>query len=99
VAVAPPRAARALRRSVGLPERDGVLVREVADGEAADRAGLRVGDLIVTANGGAVTSVDDLYDAIDALTDGAALAVEVVRGTDELAVSVTFGPARDEGSA
>ena len=31
VAIAPPRVARRLRRAVGLPERDGVLVRGVED--------------------------------------------------------------------
>ena len=36
VAVAPPRVARRLRRAVGLPERDGVLVRAVEDGSPAD---------------------------------------------------------------
>ena len=49
VAVAPPRVARRLRRAVGLPERDGVLVRAVEEGSAADRAGLQRGDLIVQA--------------------------------------------------
>src|SRR5215211_2453434 len=35
VAVAPPRVARRLRRAVGLPERDGLLVRDVEDGSPA----------------------------------------------------------------
>src|SRR6516225_4600757 len=49
VAIAPPRVARRLRRAVGLPERDGILVRAVERGSAADRAGLERGDLIVAA--------------------------------------------------
>ncbi len=49
VAVAPPRVARRLRRAVGLPERDGVLVRAVEEGSAAERAGIERGDLIVAA--------------------------------------------------
>ena len=40
VQVAPSRVARRLRRSVGLPERDGLLVREVAEGTRAHHAGL-----------------------------------------------------------
>ena len=51
VAVAPPRVARRMRRAVGLPERDGLLVRAVEDGSPADRAGLERGDLIVAAAG------------------------------------------------
>ena len=51
VAVAPPRVARRLRRAVGLPERDGVLIRAVEGGSPAERAGLERGDLIVAAAG------------------------------------------------
>ena len=46
VAVAPPRAARRMRRAVGLPERDGLLVRAVEDRSPAGGArGLEPGDL------------------------------------------------------
>src|SRR3954468_5119803 len=48
VAVAPAHVARRLRRSVGLPERDGVLVRGVEPGSPADAAGIAEGDLLVT---------------------------------------------------
>ena len=41
VAIAPPRVARRLRRAVGLPEREGVLVREVEDDSPAARRGHR----------------------------------------------------------
>ena len=42
--------------SVGLPERDGLLVRLVEDGSPGGRAGLRQGDLIVGAGGQDVTT-------------------------------------------
>ncbi len=47
VAVAPPRVARRMRRAVGLPERDGLLVRAVEDDSPAAGAGIERGDLIV----------------------------------------------------
>lgn len=99
VALAPGRAARQLRRSVGLPDRDGLLVRAVEPESPAGRAGLRQGDLIVEAAGRAVTRVDDLYQALDGLGDDESLPLRIVRGTDELSVSVTFGATREEGSA
>jgi S1-C subfamily serine protease len=99
VGLVPGRAARHLRRSVGLPDRDGVLVREVQEDSPADRAGVRGGDLIVEAGGQPVTGLDDLYDALDALEDGQSLALGVVRGAEDLAVSVTFGVSREEGTA
>jgi serine protease Do len=99
VGLVPGRAARHLRRSVGLPDRDGVLVREVQEDSPADRAGVRGGDLIVEAGGQPVAGLDDLYDALDALEDGQSLALGVVRGAEDLAVSVTFGVSREEGTA
>jgi serine protease Do len=88
VAVAPPRVARRLRGAVGLPEREGVLVRAVEDASPADRAGVERGDLIVAAAGEPVEDVDSLYRALDGA--GATLALSVVRGTEESDLTVAF---------
>jgi serine protease Do len=79
-----------LRASVGLPERDGLLVRSVESGSPADQAGLQVGDLLVTANGTALMTVDDLHTALDEARASGTLSLHVVRGNDELDVTVTF---------
>ena len=86
VAVAPTHVARRLRASVGLSERDGLLVRGVEDGSLAAKAGIREGDLIVSAAGRDVTDADDLFDALGAAT--VPFEVRVVRGNDERTVSV-----------
>jgi serine protease Do len=99
IGIAPPFAARRLRRAVGLPERDGLLVRAVEDGGPANRAGLREGDLIVSVGGNPLTSADDLFDALDALGSDASLALRIVRGVDELDVRVSFDETTEEGSA
>jgi S1-C subfamily serine protease len=91
VGIAPARVARQLRRAVGLPERDGLLVRVVEEGGPADRAGLRAGDLLVEAGGRPVTDADQLYEVLDQVGEGQNLTLRVVRGTDELTVSVAFG--------
>ena len=88
VALAPPRAARRMRAAVGLPERDGLLVRGVEDGSPAATAGLQRGDLLVAAGGRPLTGFDDLFDALEA-TDGP-LTLTVVRGSDERDVPVTL---------
>jgi S1-C subfamily serine protease len=88
VALAPPHAARRLRAAVGLPERDGLLVRAVEEGGAADRAGIRQGDLLVAAAGRPLTGHDDLYEVLDGA--GASVTFTVVRGAEELEVSVSF---------
>lgn len=90
VGLAPSTAARRLRRSVGLPERDGLLVRGVEPGGPAAEAGLNEGDLLVAAAGRELRTVDDLYDALDAAEPGGSIELVVVRGTEERTVTVSF---------
>jgi S1-C subfamily serine protease len=78
-----------MRSAVGLPERDGLLVRGVVAGSPAERAGIQRGDLLVRAGGRTLASVDDLFDALDAATEGT-LVLGVVRGSDERDVDVTL---------
>jgi S1-C subfamily serine protease len=90
VAIAPPRVARRLRRAVGLPERDGLLVRGVQSDGAAARAGIERGDLLVAVAGREIDRVDVLYEALDRVPPGGSLALRIVRGTEERDVEVSF---------
>lgn len=92
VAVAPAHVARRLRRSVGLPDRDGLLVRGVDDGSPAAGVGIREGDLIVRVGGSDVADADALLDAMAGATG--AIEVVVVRGTEELALTANLGGGR-----
>src|SRR3954451_18443132 len=85
IAIAPPRAARRMRAAVGLPERDGLLVRGVEAESPAGKAGLQRGDLLVGVNGRPLTSVDDLFDALEGGDD---LKLTVLHGTEERDVHV-----------
>src|SRR6202167_4726312 len=51
IAIAPGHVARRLRRAVGLPDVDGVLIRDVTEDSPAARAGLSQGDLVVAGGG------------------------------------------------
>jgi len=86
IAVAPAHVARRLRRSVGLPERDGVLVRGVEAGSPAEAAGIAEGDLLVAAAGRPVTGIDGLHDALSEV--GLPIDLVLVRGTEERTVTV-----------
>jgi len=90
VAIAPNFVARRLRRAVGLPEADGLLIRDVTDDSPAARAGLAQGDLIVAAAGNPVRTPDDLFDALHA-AQGGTIALNIIRGTDERTIQVTLG--------
>jgi len=91
IAVAPPRVARRLRRSVGLPERDGLLVHATEAGGPAERAGMRAGDLIVSAAGTAVATVDELAEALAGVEPDATVHIAVVRGAEDLTLAVDLG--------
>jgi serine protease Do len=101
IAVAPPRVARRLRRSVGLPERDGLLVHAVESAGPADVAGIRQGDLVVGVAGTPVATTDELATALEAASSDAPVELTVVRGVDELAVVVDLGaaPAADDSNS
>ena len=88
IGLAPAEVAAKLRASVGLPERDGLLVRSVDPDGAAAAAGVQVGDLVAGAAGVPVHTVDDLHAALDAAE--VTLELVLVRGADELTVTVTF---------
>jgi serine protease Do len=86
IAVAPAHVSRRLRQSVGLPERDGVLVRGVEEGSPAAAAGIAEGDLLVGAAGKAIDDVDAIHEILrDA---GFPLELTLVRGTEERTVTV-----------
>jgi serine protease Do len=89
VAIAPNYVARRLRRAVGLPDTDGLLIRDVADDSPAARAGIAQGDLIVAAAGQPVRTPDDLFDALQAARGGT-IELNIIRGTEERTIQVTF---------
>jgi serine protease Do len=88
VSIAPNHVARRLRRAVGLPDVDGLLIRDVAEDSPAARAGIARGDLIVAAAGHPVRTPDDLFDALKA-TPGGTIELNLIRGTDEVTTQVT----------
>ena len=97
IAVAPAHVSRRLRQSVGLPERDGVLVRGVEDGSPAAASGIAEGDLLVAAAGKPIDDVDALHEILrDA---GFPLELTLVRGTEERTVTVQAPAAADSSSS
>lgn len=89
VDLVPAHVAAAMRRAVGLPEVGGLLVRAVAPSGPAAAAGIASGDVIVWAGDRPVRSAVDLHGALTSAAAGEALEVRVVRGAQEVALSVT----------
>jgi serine protease Do len=89
VGLAPVPVARRLRRAVGLPDAEGLLVRLVEEGSPAEAAGLGVGDLLVAAAGRPLVMVEDLHAVLDPF-EGEAIELRVLRGTEERTVTIRF---------
>ena len=91
IAIAPGHVARRLRRAVGLPDADGLLIRDVAEDSPAARAGLARGDLIVAVAGQPVSGADDLFGALRTAGPDGTVDLTVLRGTEERSVHVVLG--------
>jgi S1-C subfamily serine protease len=67
----------------------GVLVSGIEPGSPASRAGLRVGDVIVTFGGEPVASIDELHRHLVAKVIGVPTTVTIIRHTEKLDLVVT----------
>jgi serine protease Do len=75
----------------GLKERRGALVASVSSKGPAASAGVKPGDIIIDVNGKAVTSRDDLVQAVMALKPGTTVPLKVLRDKQEKMLNVTIG--------
>jgi S1-C subfamily serine protease len=78
---------RRLRRA-GLMQDNAVMVGTVESGSAADRAGLKAGDIVLGLDGTAITGADDLVRALTGEKIGKNVALDVLRGTERLTISL-----------
>jgi serine protease Do len=68
-----------LGHKFGVPGGAGLMISRVNEGSAAKKAGLKAGDIIVQAKGGATRSISDLRKALAALKDKEAVVLELYR--------------------
>ena len=88
-----------LREHFGAPKDTGALVASVEDNSPADKAGLKVGDVIVAVDGKDIESAWDLRAAIKDKKDGDTVRIDVLRGRGRQTLTATlaekdFGPGR-----
>ena len=79
-----------LAEAFGLDRFQGALVSEVRLDSPADKAGLQQGDVIVRANGRAITTASDMANRIGLSSLGETLSVTVVRDTTERDLSIAI---------
>ncbi|MEP6921113.1 MAG: trypsin-like peptidase domain-containing protein [bacterium] len=98
----------ALKGQVELPVEDGVMIWQVAPGDAAAAAGLHgitqtedgevsLGDIIVGIDGTKVANADDLFRVLEKYQVGDTVRVEIVRNGRKMAVPVRLSQGGDPG--
>jgi len=75
------------RRAAGLAQDRAVMISTVEPDSAAERAGLRPGDIIVALDGVTIAGADDLVRALTGDKIGRSVAFVVLRGTERLTVA------------
>jgi len=80
-----------IAESLKLPAGAGVLITQVERGGPADKAGVKLGDVLVGVNGTPVTDTIRMLNMIAALQPGEQARLKVARNQSETEVSVTIG--------
>ena len=80
-----------LSESFKLPEIRGALITEVFRGTPADKAGVKLGDILVAIEGRPVTDSSTMLNLVSALNPGKQATLKVVRANQETEIRVTVG--------
>ena len=76
------------QRAAELDQPSAVMVATVETGSAADRAGLKAGDVVLSLDGQKITGADDLIRALTGDKIGRSVALDVLRGIERLTISL-----------
>lgn len=77
---------RELAEALGVSQTSGVIVTEVSDRSPADRAGIKIYDIITSLNGKPVRNRADLYNQLGLLPADASVSLELLRDNRKLVV-------------
>jgi serine protease Do len=76
--------------------KEGVLVRSVLKDSAAEKAGIKAGDVITKVDGAAVTTPNELSSAVHSASSKKTFAVELMRDHKNVSVNVSVDEGRSE---
>lgn len=97
VGLQPVRLPDALRQSLHRDEKSAAIVLEVEPNGPANKAGIVIGDILVSLAGRPVTRLEDIYSQLLGEVIGKALAVKFVRGGAIQEANIVVGERRFEG--
>jgi S1-C subfamily serine protease len=80
---------RRLQHAASLQQDSAVIVSSIEPGSAAERAGVKAGDILLGLDGRTITGADDLIRLLTGETIGRAVVLDVLRGTERIVVPLT----------
>lgn len=83
-----------LSKYFGVPDGRGLLVARVNSGSPAEKAGIRVGDVIVAADGRRVETLEALTDQIQKKKKGEKISLEIIRDKKKMKIEVEVAEER-----
>jgi serine protease Do len=81
----------------GVKEGNGLLITQVTKGSPAEKAGLKVGDVIVRADGKKLTSISDLSAAVQDKKKGDKIKLDLVRDKKSLSLEIEVSEEESPG--
>src|SRR5690606_38372909 len=80
-----------LAEAFKLPRRDGAIIAGVMRGGPAEKAGVKVGDILVGMDGKPVSNVTQMLNMIALLSPGSTARFRFLRDTDEIDLPIVIG--------
>lgn len=85
-----------MAQSLGMSETRGIIVNEIFKASAAERAGIRQGDVIIALNGSAVNETNAFRNQIASMAPGSQVTLTLLRDNREQKVTATLGEFKPE---
>lgn len=85
-----------ISETLKLKDKKGALVGQVFEGDPADKAGIKTGDIIIEVKGKVIQNSHELLRIVAALTVGEKISVKVWRDGKEKVFEITVGERKDE---
>ena len=79
-----------LAQAFDLALTSGVVITQIENGSAARKAGLRVGDVVVSANGRKIRTAGDMYNLVGLLRIGQSIDLELYRQGEQINLTVVI---------
>ncbi len=86
-----------MAQSLGMSETKGIIVNSVVAGSAAERAGIRQGDVIIALDGAPVNETNAFRNRIASAGPGAQVTLTILRDNREQKLTATTGEFKPEG--